>query len=130
MNESQLKKVSIFHHHNKSNIYNACKYIFIKIENCHIKLLDKLWWQGSHKKALTLCPLWSLKKSGGVYWGKTTGNMKSSEIEVNDIVSNTDILLLLLLLLIIITIIIIILMLVLLLLLGTITAMTNKSNNN
>ena len=72
----------------------------------------------------------SLTKSGRVYCGKTTGNMKSSEIEVDDIVSNTDILLLLLLLLIIITIIIIILMLVLLLLLGTITAMTNKSNNN
>ena len=70
----------------------------------------------------------SLTKSGRVYCGKTTGNMKSSEIEVDDIVSNTDILLLLLLLLIIITIII--LMLVLLLLLGTITAMTNKSNNN
>ena len=70
----------------------------------------------------------SLTKSGRVYCGKTTGNMKSSEIEVDDIVSNIDILLLLLLLLIIITIII--LMLVLLLLLGTITAMTNKSNNN
>ena len=71
----------------------------------------------------------SLTKSGRVYCGKTTGNMKSSEIEVDDIVSNTDILLLLLLLLLII-ITIIILMLVLLLLLGTITAMTNKSNNN
>ena len=75
--------------------------------------------------------MWFLKKSGGVYWGKTTGNMKSSEIEVDDIVSNTDILLVLLLLLIIIIMIMIILMLVLLLLwLIKVIIISNNFNNN
>ena len=77
----------------------------------------------TQKGCLTLFPLWSLKKNrGAVYWFKTTGNMKSSKIEV-DIVSDTDILIMLLLLM--ITIMMIILLLVLLLLLLT----TNESNN-
>ena len=61
----QLSKYVYFAITSKPNIYNVCKYKFIKIQNCGKKTSSEGAMSGiTQKSCVTLFPL---KNSGGVY---------------------------------------------------------------